>query len=123
MLLNFSNHPYETWSEKQQKTANMQFGKIRNLPFPSIPPEWNMEEVESLANTQILVLLEVCKQEIYEQKLAILLSGEQSFLIAFYQYARKYKIPCYVATSERNTVMNEDGSKTVQFDFVQFRKI
>lgn len=123
MLINLSNHPSDKWSEKQKQVATAQFGAIRDMPFPNIPPEIDIKGVAEIALQQIALILQSNKTETQPTDISILLNGEQSFLIVFYLLATKNELPCYVATSERNTVMNEDGSKTVQFNFVQFRKI
>ena len=35
VFVNFTNHPSETWEEKQIEAAH-QYGKIVDLPFPNV---------------------------------------------------------------------------------------
>jgi len=50
MLLNISNHPKSEWSNEQIAEAERLFGSIVDYPFPKIPPEWDSQQTESLAN-------------------------------------------------------------------------
>lgn len=105
------------------KVAIAQFGEVADLQFPNIPPEINAEGVHDIAIHHLMQMLETHKNAIAKNEFAVLLNGEQSFIILFYLHAQQHNIPCYVATSERNSVILSDGSKKIQFDFVQFRKI
>jgi len=119
MLINLSNHPYEKWSSSQRKQALSLFGKIQNVGFPNIDPHWSYEEVKIQAQE----LFNEISNDKEGGQFQILLAGEQSFLIAFYQLCKEKNIPVFTSTSNRIIKELEDGSKNVIFEFKQFRKI
>lgn len=123
MLLNLSNHKYKTWSPAQLEAAKQQFTKVKDFSFPAIPPQWNSQQILTKAEEIISKIMVKYNDELKNKTLNILLNGEQSFIIHFYLLCKKHKIACYVATSERNTTQNKDGSKTIHFHFNQFRKV
>lgn len=123
MLLNFSNHPYQSWSIAQRQTAEMQFGEVVDWAFPIVPPEADKQAVHMLAISYLKDIQDQYNDIIAQHRFAILLQGEQSFIIAFYKYACAQNIPCFVATSDRISQLNIDGSKTIHFQFKQFRQI
>jgi hypothetical protein len=114
MLLNLSNHPSDRWSEKQKNVAIEQYGTIKDLPFPNVPPEATSDEVLQLA-------------EVYEAKIrqanptAVHLMGEMTFTFALVQKLKTAGIPCVASTSQRETEELPDGTKKVRFQFVRFR--
>jgi len=119
MLINLSNHTYESWSSKQQKVAIASYGRVEEIPFPTIPPEWDMPQVTAAASNMLDRI--IAEYEI--DNLVILIAGEQSFIIDFVRLASIKNIACVVATSERIVTQLEDGTKKVKFDFVKFRKV
>ncbi|MEI2422170.1 hypothetical protein V6O07_17960, partial [Arthrospira platensis SPKY2] len=46
MLLNLSNHPSVTWSQKQIEEAKQKYGHIQDMAFPDINPEWSLDQVQ-----------------------------------------------------------------------------
>ena len=48
--------------------------------------------------------------------------GEMTFTYNLVQKLNSYGHYCVASTTERVAVENPDGSKTVQFEFVQFRE-
>jgi hypothetical protein len=116
MLLNLSNHPSNKWPENQLAAASI-FGDIKDLPFPNIPPNASKEDVESLAQEY----LEQIKNIASQQQLTVHLMGELTFCFALVQLLKQEGIPCVASTTERLVVEAEDGTKTSQFKFVQFR--
>ncbi len=132
MFLNISNHPSDKWSDKQREAAlaishelnkrdedaeeGEQIG-IEDIPFPNIPPNATTEEVEDMAHDFARKL----HNEWVYQLTAVHIMGELTFSFALVNKIRD-SFACYAATSERNSVMNADGTKTVHFDFVQFRR-
>jgi len=130
-FLNISNHPSDKWGDKQRNSALEMAEEIIDLPFPNINPDWDtvryshISSLENLikpfnkrdsekslkdfplyhnnTNTVVMVMGEMC----YTHYLVNLLQGEG------------YTVVC--ATTERNTVENADGTKTVKFEFCKFR--
>lgn len=50
MLLNFTNHPSNIWSEKQKRTAIQLFGKVVDMPFPHIDESADENYISKLAD-------------------------------------------------------------------------
>lgn len=120
MLINLSNHPNSTWSERQLQAAREQFGEIIDIAFPVVDPTLHEEGVEELAYKYLskIKLLANDKNAIP----VVHLMGEFSFTFALVTMLKAEGIDVIVSTSERQTEMNPDGSKTIRFDFVRFRK-
>jgi hypothetical protein len=57
-----------------------------------------------------------------DEKDAVHLMGELTFCFALLTRLQKGGIPCLTSTTQRKTVDNANGTKTVGFDFVQFRE-
>lgn len=115
ILVNLSNHPKDTWSKEQLKEAKKMFGDVVDLPFPNIPPDLSESEVFELVNQSIQKVLEINPEAVH-------VMGEMNFTYLFVTIAETMQIPCYASTSERNVLMKKDGTKEVQFKFVQFRR-
>lgn len=112
MLLNLSNHPSSTWSEKQ-KIAAQAYGHIHDMPFPNIDPHATPDQI----------LLEAEKHLTEIRKLdpkAVHLMGELTFTFAMVKLLQQVGYLCLAATSDRNVEVIDD-KKVIFFNFVQFR--
>ncbi len=58
IFLNHTNHPSDKWS-KEQIAAAEKFGEITDLPFPSIPPEFDKDEVDEKVDENLKKILEL----------------------------------------------------------------
>ena len=119
MLLNISNHPSHQWSEKQLQAAIADWNGVIDYQFPAVPASASTADVIKMAEG---IVEDLHSNESYADVTAILIQGEFSLVI---NLANMLKGVCeiVVATSERNTILNPDGSKTVKFDFCQFRTV
>jgi hypothetical protein len=119
MLINLSNHPSADWSPEQIKAANEQFGETADLPFPSIPADWDAGEVGKLANDYFCQ----CKQflENEDSASAVHLAGEPVFCFVLAQMLLKAGINCITSTTER-IVYEDKGTKISEFRFCRFRE-
>jgi len=81
MLINLSNHPLETWSEKQIEQANLQFGEIYNISFPAINPKCSAEEVIIVAHKYLNKIKEILTNH-FNKNNAVHLMGEFTFVFA-----------------------------------------
>ena len=112
MFYNISNHPSARWSNSQ-KTATAS-DVIVDVPFPNIPPKSTLKEVENMV-AQVSVQI--------APESGVLVAGEPTFCAALVKELQLKNCKCWVACSERNTITNnDDGTKTVCFQFVQFRE-
>jgi hypothetical protein len=118
VLINLSNHPSANWPEEQLQAASL-FGKIVDLPFPAIPPEWDTEQETNTAYEY----LDKCKQLLCDknEKSVVHLAGEPVFCFLLAQLLLKANIACLTSTTERIAV-EENGTKTSEFRFGGFRE-
>lgn len=117
MLINISNHPSEKWSAKQCEAARTQFGEIIDFPFPNIAPEMSAHKVYEAADGFFRTITMVAEPS----RASIHIMGEMNFTYQLVQLFKRRGFACYASTSERKSIENPDGTKTIQFDFVQFR--
>lgn len=126
MFINLSNHPSGKWSSEQHAAAlalsrelnKEQYpdGEIKDIQFPNIPPDASTQDVYSLA--------EAYYQQITNNIAPLTpmhIMGEMTFTCTLIAMLQKGGFRCVAATSQRNTIENADGSKTIVFNFVQFR--
>lgn len=117
ILINLSNHPSSKWGE-EQLAATEKYCDIIDVPFPAVDPYATSEDIDKLAEDildNIMDILEGRDAEIH-------VMGEMTFVVAFVKRAADAWFKCLASTTERNTVENPDGTKTVSFKFVQFRR-
>jgi hypothetical protein len=108
----------KNWSEKQ-KNAAMQYGEIRDVPFPNVSPQADEEEVTEIAEKlveNILVLKPDC----------VMCQGEFTLTVKTVELLKKQGIKAVASCSERAVVETilEDGAteKKSVFEFVKFRQ-
>ncbi len=115
MLLNLSNHPSDNWPDNQKNQAIEKYGRIEDMSFPSIDPNWDESQINQLA-------------EVYEAKIkeinptAVHLMGEMTFTFNLVTRLKTLEIECIASTTERIVEEDSNGHKTSVFRFVQFRK-
>jgi hypothetical protein len=120
MLLNISNHPSSRWDDKQTSAAIADWFEVMDYPFPQIDPAMHTNDVCGLADK---IFNEIMNDPKYENLTAVMIQGEFSLVINLANAFHAAGIEVVVATSERNTVENPDGTKTVKFEFCQFRSV
>ncbi|SFD80705.1 hypothetical protein [Thermophagus xiamenensis] len=118
MLINLSNHPSSGWGD-QQLSAAKQWGKIIDLPFPTIDPGMDDEGVRQLATEYLGRIDDLIKRE--EGPHAIHLMGEHTFCFVLATLLQQRQITCVVATTHRQVTYDANGDKVTRFGFVQFR--
>lgn len=118
MLINFSNHPYSQWSDKQKNAAAV-FGKCVDMPFPAVPPLYSESEIDSLAESYLEKILETSSAE---NVLTVHIMGEFTLTYSLIQKLKAKHIVCIASCAQRNVSETSDGVKHVVFDFVRFRK-
>lgn len=115
MFINISNHASSKWSPEQLAAAG---GTVTDLPFPNICPRATPEAVHEIARE---VLTEVLTR--FPERGTALVQGEFALCSELWRMLSVSGWKIVVATSERVSVDNGDGTKTARFDFVQFREI
>lgn len=118
IFINHTNHASNNWSAEQIAAAEI-FGKIIDIPFPEVPPNFDTAEVYQMA-------LENLREFLKLSPVAVLCQGEFSYTVAMVEELKKNQIPVMAATSERivSEVVESDGStkRVSSFRFVRFRK-
>ncbi len=104
MLINLSNHPATTWSEQQRAAASL-YGPIEDWPFPAIPPEWDEQQVATLAQRYAQRIVDRL-QEVDAGPHAVHVMGEQTFTCTLVRLLQQQGIRCLAATSHR--IVEED---------------
>jgi hypothetical protein len=116
MLLNISNHPSSKWSFKQFDIATQKYTKVTDLPFPDIPPQWDIHTTKDLA----LIYFEKISAMV-PVPIAVHIMGEFSFTFTLVTLLKESGIACLASTSKR-IVKEENGIKLSTFEFVRFRE-
>jgi hypothetical protein len=120
MLLNLSNHSSTKWGDKQRQTATKNYGNLQDMPFPNVPPAATSDDIKTLANGYVKQIRQLAKAE-KNQPFAVHIMGEMTLIFRIITLLKRSKIVCVASTSERNTAEHEDGTKTILFEFIQFR--
>lgn len=126
IFLNISNHPSSKWSKKQLDAAKKLLaneGKILDYPIPNIPPEMTSKDVYAIVNSFGEEVYEYLrdKEGYWEDSIIFHVMGEQTFCFSFIRNLMLHGFKVVASTTDRKVTQNEDGTKTVLFDFVQFR--
>lgn len=118
LFLNFTNHPFENWSDEQKKAAQEIGGEIKDLPFPAISPQLSADQIKELANSYVEKIVKMSPS-------CVLCQGESVFssLMAF--SLTEKNIRTVSAVSERKVLEYQDeNGRTVKksiFEFCGFR--
>lgn len=113
-MINISNHPSSKWG-KDQLEATKDFGKqIIDIPFPPVDPMTTEEGISMLAK-------DLVDKVILNRERVVHIMGEMTLTYKVVTMLKALNITCVASTTEREVV--EDGNtKTVKFNFMQFRE-
>ena len=116
MVVNYSNHPSSTWSERQIRAAEKLGKGIVDIPFPNVPPNMGIMELAAYSEEKRKKIEEYCPD-------AVMCQGEFCMAYAVITRLKARGIKVVAACSERK-VKEEPGTgrKEVEFEFVQFRE-
>jgi hypothetical protein len=114
MLLNFTNHPFDSWDVAQQNAAIEEFAEVQDYQFPEINPELDEMELEKLVRKYLEEILAL-------KPSAVHIMGEMNFTFQMIYFLMQSKIPCFASTSDRQ--MEKSGDQIINtFKFKRFRK-
>ncbi|MDI9631212.1 MAG: TM1812 family CRISPR-associated protein [Acidobacteriota bacterium] len=117
IFLNLSNHPStgaaNTWSEEQRQAALALAPRLVDLPFPAVPPDAGLDEIERLAGETL--------GRVPEGTVAAMVSGELALTMLLVPELQARGIRCLVATTRREVIELGDGRRESSFRFVRFR--
>jgi hypothetical protein len=117
VLVNLSNHPSACWSDDQREAALKLAPEIRDLPFPSVPPEVDTHEINARADEVVARLTAEAPGATHA-----MVQGEFTLVHALVGKLQDIGIVCVAATTRREVVEQFGGSKTTRFNFVRFRE-
>lgn len=115
MLINFSNYPSEKWQSNQKKEAEKKYGKVMDMAFPTVDPEFDSDEVEAMVQEYIPRIQGLDPD-------AVLIMGEMTFTYKMIKKLKENSIPCIASTTQRRVQDKEGGQKVSIFKFIRFRK-
>jgi len=118
LFINLSNHPSTSWSPEQLAAAQC-YGKISDLPFPEVDPDGDERYIQSLVKDYMNMINS--QFSTLNSQLFVHVMGEMTFTFAMINALQKQGITCVASTTER-VAMEENGVKTSEFRFKQFRK-
>lgn len=117
MLVNFTNHPSERWSDEQRQAA-LAYGEIVDLPFPAVPEDWDEAQLTRLAREQAEAIAGLHPR-------AVVCQGEFTLTAAVVSLLLSQGIPVLAACSRRCILeeVQQDGTtvKKAVFRFTRFR--
>lgn len=114
IFVNFTNHPSPMWENAQTRAALEYGDSIFDLPFPQVDPMADETDLQTLAEEKTAEILSL-------HPAAVLCQGEFGLCFSVIRRLQTAGVQVLYACSERK--VREKGSiKTVQFDFVKFRK-
>ena len=114
MLINFTNHPFNKWSEIQKNASIDKYKEVKDIPFPHINP--NADELDIKAEA-VKYLEEIIKLN----PSAVHIMGEMNFTFQMIYYLMKEGIECIASTTSRHVEEFNDGTQKSEFNFVKFR--
>ncbi|MGV8152076.1 MAG: hypothetical protein ACP5OG_03270 [Candidatus Nanoarchaeia archaeon] len=117
-FINCSNHPSIKWNEKQRSAALSLAYEIIDLKFPDVDPSKDEQYINELSDKVSHEIIGLGKD------LAIMVQGESNLCFSLITKLKSLSpdYDCYAATTKRNTIVEADGTKKVNFEFERFRK-
>ena len=110
-LINITNHPEESWSERQRQEALKIYEEIVDWPFPKVPTLWSEKEVVQYAVMEAKKII-----AIYENTdIDLHIMGEMTYSFVLIQYFLARGFRCVASCRERV------DSTSVPFKFARFR--
>lgn len=119
MLINLTNHPLGKWGSEQKEYAISIYGKVMDLPFPTISPYASLEEIKKTAEQTFLTIKHFFSDS-NDSKNAVHVMGEFTFVYSLLKLLESERIEAVASTTTRSAVERE-GKKISEFKFVKFR--
>ena len=125
MLINFTNHPSDRWTDDQKNCAIELYGAVKDLPFPAVPTGAGATEVIGMADGIIDKILAMKEENSASEAFAVMAQGEFTLTYAVVSRLRNLGITVLSAVTERistEEVVNGEVRKTAIFRFAGFRE-
>lgn len=114
IFVNISNHPSADWPEEQHRAALDLAGRVEDIPFPEVGPDWSLRRLEDEADRIAGALP--------PETTHAMVQGEFTLTAALVRRLQQKGIRCLAATTERRVERTEDGREVRSFRFVRFRE-
>ena len=117
IFINHTNHPTDSWTETERKAAEV-YGKVKEIAFPAIDPEWDETKIGQLAQ-------ENGKKILSMNPAAVLCQGEFTYCFALVTFLKAHGVTVLSACSTRETetwAQGDGNLKISKFVFVRFRR-
>ena len=125
MLINFTNHPSDRWTDDQKNCAIELYGAVKDLPFPAVPTGAGATEVIGMTDEIIDKILAMKEENLVSEAFAVMAQGEFTLTYAVVSRLRNLTITVLSAVTERistEEVVNGEVRKTAIFRFAGFRE-
>lgn len=116
VFVNLSNHPSSDWTENQLTEAE-RYGKVKDVDFPTIPPEADEQAISQIAAQYVTMIRDMTK----DKSVTLHIMGEMTFVFRVVSQLNSLGITCVASTTERIAYETDTGKLSV-FHFVRFRK-
>lgn len=117
MLINYSNHPSSLWSKEQIQEAHRQFGEIVDMPFPTVAPNADEQDIVHLTETELIRISTFAPPK----EAIIHIMGEMTLTYALVNRLKNMGYCCVASTTYREVYEECPNKKIVSFQFVRFR--
>lgn len=114
MLVNFTNHPFDKWSDLQKETALSKYQIVKDIPFPHISPTADELDIKSEAIKYLELILDLKPDAVH-------IMGEMNFTFQMVYFLMKEGVECIASTTSRVVHKFSDGTQESVFNFVKFR--
>jgi ATP-dependent exoDNAse (exonuclease V) alpha subunit len=114
MLINFTNHPFDSWNDIQKEAAIEKYQKVLDVPFPHINPDADELDIKADAAKYLEQILKL-------EPSAVHIMGEMNFTFQMVNFLMKEGIECIASTTSRIVKGYPDGTQKSLFKFVKFR--
>jgi CRISPR-associated protein Csx16 len=117
VFVNLSSHPTSDWSDAQREAALTLAPEIKDLPFPTVPPEAGIADIASRVEGVVARF----KRD-FPGATHAMIQGEFTLAHALIRKLQQIGVVCLAATTRREVVAQAGDTKTTRFSFVQFRE-
>jgi molybdopterin-guanine dinucleotide biosynthesis protein len=114
MLVNFTNHPFKSWSETQKNAAVSKYKEVADVSFPHINPNADELDIKAEAVKYLEIIINMKPDAVH-------IMGEMNFTFQMINYLMQEGIECIASTTNRVVQDLSDGSQKSFFEFIKFR--
>lgn len=117
IFINISNHPSSNWQTEQLDAAR-RVGMVYDIPFPTIPSDWDTQEVAVLVDVYRKKIKELLPEPDGISVIHVMGESVFTFMLVSLLLSEQYIV---VASTTERIVSYEGDKKISTFKFVRFR--